>query len=350
MDSRKSSSPTTSGNAKQKSRSWPADHWTGPVLIVRLSSLGDVVLATSLVELLARRRPDLPIDFLTRQPYDQLLEGLPSIRRVLTPAQSEAGEGSYARVLDLQGGRKGASAARQFAPDTPRSVYRRATIRRRLLVATSNRISGPSQLVSRFAHLVSGMEIGPSDLRSRIAVPANIKTQLELTLSSGDQPQRGWVLISPGASKPLKAIPEALSTQLTRRLLAGGRGVVTLKPPSGALENKEVGCFTGRGLTRSYQGPLPAIAALLTLMVGVFASDSGIMHMASAVSTPVIAVFGPTVPELGFSPLGISRVVGVDSWCRPCHIHGPGFCWRRNKSCWRGHDPDRIVSALDNLL
>lgn len=368
MSSRKSSSPNTSGKREPISDRWPADAWHGPILVIRLSSLGDVVLATTAVNLLKSRRPDLEIDFLTRRPYDQMLRGIDGITTVLTTEEIDSSHNSdqdgttdacrYELVLDLQGGRKGSRACHRFAYGARRLIYDRAALRRRLLVATCNHIQPPRQLVTRFGRLIAGHDVPPDQLTPSVAVSAQLKTSLSALLSAGEQPPRGWVMISPGASKRLKALPQPLVERLTNRLQTTGRGVIELRPPASiaaatvakmASPVSAIGTLGGQGLSRTYRGPLISVAPLLSLMQGVIASDSGVLHLATAVGTPAVGVLGPTVPELGFSPLGNSGVVGVDLWCRPCHIHGPDRCWRFDERCWAGHDANVIIDELENL-
>jgi lipopolysaccharide heptosyltransferase II len=341
MSSRRSSSPSTSGSP------WPADSWHGPILVVRLSSLGDVVLATTAVNLLKSRRPDLRIDMLTRRPYDQMLHGMEAISEVITADPDDSSpETTYELVLDLQGGSKGARACGRYAPAARRLTYDRAALRRRLLVATGNRIAPPEKLAVRFGRLIAGRDLPLDQFTPTVVVSEPHLTRLAAQLSAGEQPSRGWVLLSPGASKRLKAIPPRLIEALREKLLAEQRGVIELKSPGTA----DSGVIEGDGLSRYFRGPLITIAPLLSLVDGVIASDSGMLHMATAVKTPAIGLNGPTVPELGFSPLGNSGVVGVDLWCRPCHIHGPDRCWRMDEKCWADHDVDTIITELDNLI
>lgn len=85
-------------------------------------------------------------------------------------------------------------------------------------------------------------------------------------------------------------------------------------------------------------------AALLTRCRALVSNDSAPLHLASAMNTPTIALFGPTVPSLGFGPLAEQRtVLGVDALaCRPCHAHGPQQCPLTHWRCMR----ELTVSAV----
>jgi len=338
--------PDFSTDHTRPNPNWPADSWCGPVLVVRLSSLGDVVLSTSVVELLHRRRPDLAIDFLTRRPFDTLIRGLAGIDQVLTDEMLPDTPKPYRLVIDLQGGHKGATASRHFAPGVERITYERASLRRRMLVLTGNRTAGPPPLVVRFARLLAGYDLPVNEIQSQLFIDPGIVAELDLRLRDFQPTQQRWALISPSASKRLKEIPSYLVADVSAALTKRGWGIITLHPE--APDRPRGFSSTTDGIL-SFSGDLPQVAALLSLMQVVISSDSGIGHITSAVKTPLISLFGPTVEKLGFSPLGISRVLGVDLSCRPCHIHGPALCWLRHERCWTRQDLSKIVSAVEEI-
>ncbi len=74
--------------------------------------------------------------------------------------------------------------------------------------------------------------------------------------------------------------------------------------------------------------------------------DSAAVHAASDLGVPVLALFGPTLPEFGFAPWRKgSRVLGVkDLSCRPCHIHGPKVCPKKHHKCMKDLSPDEVYS------
>jgi heptosyltransferase-2 len=81
-------------------------------------------------------------------------------------------------------------------------------------------------------------------------------------------------------------------------------------------------------------------------------NDSAPLHLASAMDTPTVAIFGPTVPEFGFGPLATrSRVVGhPDLACRPCDRHGPQRCPLGHWRCMREISPGHVADVLRELL
>lgn len=92
-------------------------------------------------------------------------------------------------------------------------------------------------------------------------------------------------------------------------------------------------------------------AAALKKMRVVVTNDNGLMHIASAAGTPVVAIFGPTVPEFGFAPLGDNHtIMGRDLYCRPCSIHGTKSCPEKHFRCIKEIVPEDVYSVVKKYI
>jgi len=97
--------------------------------------------------------------------------------------------------------------------------------------------------------------------------------------------------------------------------------------------------------------PVEKLAGYITGAHLTIANDSGIAHLSSAVGTPVVAVFGPTHPALGFSPRGLQdRVIEVDEYCRPCSRHGKKPCYREERYCLTKILPETVIEVAKDIL
>jgi len=78
-------------------------------------------------------------------------------------------------------------------------------------------------------------------------------------------------------------------------------------------------------------------------------NDSAPLHLATAMGTPVVAVFGPTIPEFGFGPVRErdASVGLVGLVCRPCSDHGPPACPLGHHKCMRELSVDRVLAAIE---
>jgi len=81
-------------------------------------------------------------------------------------------------------------------------------------------------------------------------------------------------------------------------------------------------------------------------------NDSAPQHLASAVGTPTITIFGPTVPQFGFGPLAeSSATVGLDALpCRPCDRHGPRRCPLKHWRCMREVTAGDVAARVSDIL
>ncbi|WP_434480949.1 lipopolysaccharide heptosyltransferase II [Gemmatimonas sp.] len=92
-------------------------------------------------------------------------------------------------------------------------------------------------------------------------------------------------------------------------------------------------------------------AAMLRRCRVLITNDSAPLHLASAMNTPTVALFGPTVPSLGFGPLAEHRVVlgRTELACRPCHAHGPMRCPLGHWKCMQELAVSDVIEAAQSL-
>jgi heptosyltransferase-2 len=97
---------------------------------------------------------------------------------------------------------------------------------------------------------------------------------------------------------------------------------------------------------------LLASAELIGRAQAIVTNDSAPQHLASAMGTPTLTIFGPTVPEFGFGPLAARHATaGHDGLpCRPCHRHGPQRCPLGHWRCMRELTPDLVSTVLTEVL
>jgi heptosyltransferase-2 len=155
--------------------------------------------------------------------------------------------------------------------------------------------------------------------------------------------QNGYILIHPEASMPGKILPQELLASLQKH-----------SPLQTALiGTKNSNLTTAPGhLDLRNQFNLHHLPGILKLAKAVISSDSGPMHLARAVNTPLAAIFLQTCPSLGFAPIPGDNVMVIskDMSCKPCSLHG------QNESCPEDHfacrdlEPDSTASQVFKFL
>ena len=170
-----------------------------------------------------------------------------------------------------------------------------------------------------------------------------------------DGPGTAKIGLAPGARWDTKRWPSGHWAELLRRLRE-----VTDLPVEIFLGSRERAWYAAGPLADAVAAagnvsvatdlPLPELAQRLGACRVVVTNDSGLLHLAEAAGTPVLALFGPTVRAFGYFPLlPNSRVLERELGCRPCSRNGRRPCWRGDLACLAEISPDAVLAALRAL-
>jgi heptosyltransferase-2 len=109
---------------------------------------------------------------------------------------------------------------------------------------------------------------------------------------------------------------------------------------------------TGRGANACGKLTLRQSAALIGRAQLLITNDSVPLHLGTAMETPVVALFGPTIPGFGFGPIRPGdAALGVEGLqCRPCSPHGPPVCPLAHHRCMRELHVDAVLDAIEERL
>jgi heptosyltransferase-2 len=157
----------------------------------------------------------------------------------------------------------------------------------------------------------------------------------------------GFVAVAPGSIWGTKRWPyyAELAAALESPIVAiGGQ-------EDAVLADRVVAAAPGRGWSAAGELGLRASAALLERAATLVTNDSAPLHLATAVGTPVVAVFGPTVPGFGFGPSRPGDVVVQQTGlaCRPCSLHGPRVCPLGHHRCMVEITVERVAAAVSGI-
>lgn len=327
------------------------------ILIVRLSALGDIVFATSLLDTLRARWPQAHIGWLVQQNFAGILENDPRLdERIVVPADAYKSWGAlralrrelknrhYHWVLDLQGLLKSRLLG-ALAPGTVRIGFDSKEpgaflLRHRL--PKGGDIRDISSEYRYFATELTGLPSAAPRLPERPESEAAVEQQL-----GGHGLAPGFVALCPFTTRPQKHWFEehwiALAHELQRR---GWRCAIFGGPADREAAARMAGAMPAGTVDlagRTRLADLPAWLRRARLVIGV---DTGLTHIGIAVQRPVVALFGSTRPytQGADSPLA---VLFEDLSCAPCKRRPTcGGQW----NCMRQLDPMRVATAADLLL
>lgn len=319
----------------------------GPsILVVRFGALGDVILTTPLLRAIRRAHPEARITYVTQRAYATLLEPDPAIARMAALERGESVRALARRLrgarydhrLDLHGSLR-SLALRCLLPGRWRSWAKRR-VRRALLVRLKVDASpSPIPIAERYFEAARDLGVTPD------GEPAAVFTRpTDAAAAAALAGAKAYVALCPGARHWNKRWPPGHWAALAGRLRADGFAVVGL----GTADER--GLLPAPGVRNGFGTSLGVAAAVLRGARVAVANDSGLMHLATAVGTPVVALFGPTTPALGYAPYrNRGRVLGRPLPCRPCTAFGGAHCPMRHHRCMIDLDAAEVAAAVRGL-
>ena len=336
------------------------------ILILRLSSIGDVILTTPLIRAVRERFPQAEITFLVKGEFADLIRHNPRIDRLIP----------FDKTTGFRGWREVRRTVRQERFDWVIDLHRNARtrylkaglgagkvttyckrlLRRTLLVRTGiNLLKEAPPILNRYFEAVAGAGVRYDGQGTEVYPdPDAGRRILERLAGEGYDGRSPLVVLCPGASYANKQwLPErfaAVADDLAVRgcfvvLLGGAKDEPLCRAIAGMMKGRAVTVAGSRGLG------LGEAAALLKLSALAVTNDSGLMHLAQSQKTPVVAIFGPTTQELGYFPLPEkSAVVQRPVPCRPCTHNGRSRCPKGHFRCMREIGVDAVIAAACSLL
>lgn len=350
------------------------------VLLLRLERIGDLVMTLGAIDAVRTRVPDAAIHLVVgswNEALARLIPGIDSVETVDVPWLARDGAGASKRALLA---RSWAWRARRFdlginfEPDIRSNLLIGLSgARRRVGFWTggggalltdavayaphSHTLTNALRLVD--AALPSAVDARPSAAPMppypRLRIPDEVRERATQILA-GAGTQRVLVGLHASAGRQVKQWHlnrfAQVATWLARE--RGARIVLTGTPDDRPLVDSVNAALPPDvpALAVTHSIDLSVLAGLLEQLSLFITSDTGPMHLAAAVGTPVVALFGPSDPSR-YGPLtDRARIVTIDLWCRPCNRvrRPPARCVGRVPDCLSGIDVDQVCQAADDLL
>jgi heptosyltransferase-2 len=321
----------------------------GGTLVVQTAFLGDVVLTTPLLTVLAERHG--PVDVVTTRAAVPLLESHPAVREVIRYDKRGADAGLRG-LWRLGAALRRRGYARAYLPHRS---WRSAAL---ALLARAPERTGFSDAPAAITYTArKPRPAGGHEVERLLALagPVSGVPPVSLGLTAEDHRRAdewlgrqglapGFVALAPGSIWGTKRWPgyPALAAALE------GPVVVLGGPEDAALAAEVAAAAPGRTHVAAGELTLREAAALLVRARVLVTNDSAPLHLATASGTRIVALFGPTVPAQGFGPRGPrDATLGVTHLdCRPCSAHGPQVCPLGHHRCMRDLPVERVAGAV----
>lgn len=326
------------------------------ILVIRLSSLGDILLTTPLVRTLQRKYPEKKIHFLLRSEFESVLVNNHYLEKLFLFTRSEEEnkelikslkKENYDLVIDLQNNLRSAFVSNKLG--VPRIKFNKRNIAKFLLVNFKiNLLKDAPQIPVRYAGIFEDIQLDNAGLD---LFTYNAPSPLF-------DPNKRYIGFAPGSRHFTKMWPQKYYIELGKMLNQHGFTVALLGGKDDRLVCAEIASAID-AIDLSNKNDILQTAADMKKCEAIVCNDSGLMHSASASDIRVLAIFGSTVKELGFTPYygkdtgpaSKYKVVENNSIsCRPCTHIGKDRCPKKHFKCMMEITPPLVFANLNILL
>ena len=320
------------------------------ILIIRLSSLGDIVLTQPIGKILKEKYPESAIDFLTKSEYKELpkmfgyvdnvyeWDGKDKIKRILFIKKKR-----YDLIIDLQAKLntfliKSVGRARRTV------TYKKKHLLRLLIVKkiSSRKIDSTLNL---YLSVFDSLKICYEYKLPRLIEP---KKKIDFNFESGKK----YIAVFPGATHETKRFPLSKTVGFLDKLISKNDLKVILLGSKNEYALAEEIRIATRKECRNLCGKfnLSELVSFINRVDFVVSNDSGPMHIAASLKKKQIALFGATHTKLGFKPLNDNaEVIELNLPCQPCSLHGAKKCPKGHFACMNYISPETVYQKFQTL-
>ena len=326
------------------------------ILIIRFSSIGDIVLTTPLIRCIKEQIPRSEIHFLLKKQFGPILEGNPYIDQLwlydhnfkdLIPLVKGQG---VQFLVDLHNNYRSNFVKKQF-PE-PNATFPKVNVKKWLLVNLKLNFLPDVHVVDRYFQALHLLHVKNDGKGLDYFIPEKDEIAMD---SIPSEFRQGYIAFVIGGKHNTKILPSDKAAMICNGLT---KPVILLGGEDDMERGEEIAaaCKT-RVLNTCGKYNLNQSASLVRQADKVISNDTGLMHVAAAFKKPIISVWGSTVPAFGMTPYlpenekNLSRIFEVKKLsCRPCSKIGFDKCPKGHFRCMNDQDIDGIIKCLNEPL
>jgi ADP-heptose:LPS heptosyltransferase len=323
-------------------------------LIIRFSSIGDIVLTTPIIRAIYHQCPNSEIHFLVKKEFKSVIESNPFISKIHTFEKNDKNfiqnlrDENFTYVIDLHKNARSQKVIRTLK--VPFFTFNKLNFKKWIFVNFKINNLPLKHIVDRYFEGIADLGIQNDYQGLDFFVPDNSHFDID------DLPavfEDGFVTVTLGSMHGTKRIPADKIVEISRILhkpvvLLGGKDVVH--------EGEEIAnsipdrVYNACGKLTLFQS-----ASLIELSSCLMASDTGLMHIGAALKVPVAVLWGNTVPEFGMYPYMPQHTEFYRNFetttlhCRPCSKLGYKRCPRGHFSCMKSLDTQEIADWINTF-
>ena len=322
------------------------------ILIIRLSSLGDIVLTQSVVQALRNEFPEAQIHYLTKKVYSPIIEMFNCVDKI------HYWENKYTLLKDLKNikfdlaidlhSKFNTFIIKNFINAKRTVTYNKEHFLRRKIVKqkTDKMISST---VGLYFTALKKIGIGCEVFSPKLFPVKNAEMPRAFITNENVK----YIGLFPGAlhktkQYPIKQLAEFIDSVPTewncQFLIFGSKAERDLVEELNSLTDANIIDLCGKL-------DLQQLVFAINEMDAAITNDSGPMHIAAALQKPQIAIFGATHPKLGFAPMNKKAIIlSANLQCQPCSLHGSKACPLDHFNCMKLITPEQILNSLKIII
>ena len=276
-------------------------HLLKKILVIRFSSIGDIILTTPVVRCLATQLPDVEIHYLTKKSYSPILANNPYIKKIIELDGSlnalipRLKAENYDHIVDLHKNMR--SIYTLACLRKPFSTFSKLNIRKLILVKSGINLLPPVHIADRYMTAVKRFAVVNDGEGLDFFIPSADEIDLKIFPEVFHNGYVGFVI---GGKFNTKILPAEKVIDIIRNVKLP---VILL----GGAEDQERGeviknSFSARVYNACGRFSLMQSASLVKQAVAIATNDTGLMHIAAAFNKKIISIWGNTVPDFGMYP------------------------------------------------
>ena len=324
------------------------------ILLVRLSSIGDIVLTFPVVAAIKSYFPSCQIDYVTKKQFATLLEACPGINQAfffdnsLAQLRQQLDFRHYDAVFDLHHNLR--TRLLLFACAAPVYRFPKNNIQKWLLTKFKVRPKQRTHVVERYLAPLQKFVHDWKPLNAAFQYKIPIIAQFDIEKRFSVKPKT-YIAIAIGAQFATKRMPTDLLIQLIGQMrlpivLLGGRE--DLQTAELIIEN----CRQNELVSAVGQTSIHESAWLVQNAKALLTHDTGLMHIGASFELPIHVIWGNTTRDFGMYPYRLEQedvyhYEVANLACRPCSKIGHQQCPKGHFDCMRKQDLQQIAAALN---
>lgn len=300
------------------------------VLVIRFSSIGDIVLTSPVIRCLKEQIKDLELHYLTKKSFEQVLSANPYIDKLhflgdsLQNCVSDLKKEKFDHIIDLHHNLRTLIIKKSLG--VPAKSFDKLNWQKWLLVNFKKNSLPNIHIVDRYLETVEFLGIKNDNKGLNYFLSGEYKIE-ELLPSTHHK----YIALVIGAQHGTKRMPTERIIELAQGIK---QAIVLLGGPEDAERGEMITKNVGNHVLNACgRFKLDQSAFLVKMSEKVISHDTGLMHIAAAFKKPILSIWGNTVPEFGMYPYQVDQsfIFEVKNLkCRPCSKIG-------HKSCPKGH-------------